>query len=137
MDIPGIDPGSGTTTYNGFGDMSNEDFLKIMFTELTNQDPLEPQDTQALMSQLDTIRNIEANIEMMSQLDALVEQNQLAAASNMVGKTITGNDEFMYPASGVVTSVSVEENGVFLSLDNGQRIPMEQVETIADPPSDN
>lgn len=137
MEIPGIDPGAGTSTYNGFGDMSNEDFLKIMFTELTNQDPLEPQDTQALMSQLDTIRNIEANIEMMSQLDALVDQNQIAAASGMVGKSITGNDEYMYPASGVVNSVSVEDNGVFLMLENGVRIPMEQVQTISDPPGDN
>jgi len=35
-----------------FSEMSSEDFMKIIFTELQSQDPFKPNDSNALLEQL-------------------------------------------------------------------------------------
>ena len=40
------------------GALGSEEFLKIILTELTSQDPLSPNDTSALLDQISTIRSI-------------------------------------------------------------------------------
>ena len=37
---------------NRFNELSSEDFMKIIFTELQQQDPFEPNDSSALLEQL-------------------------------------------------------------------------------------
>jgi len=132
MDINGIGDGIGTTLPNKFNEMSSEDFMKIMFAELSNQDPLEPQDSANLMNQISSLRDIESNMQLMDQLDELVTQNQLASAGSMIGKSIRGLDENNLPAEGVVSSVSLESNEVWLTLESGQRVSFAQIEMIYD-----
>jgi len=73
--IPAYNP-IGTTvqreTTSQFSDMTSEDFLKIMFTELTHQDPLAPSETGALLEQINSIRSIESDIAITEHLEALV-----------------------------------------------------------------
>ncbi len=73
-----------------FSEMKTEDFIRIIFTELSNQDPFSPNDSGALLDQLNSIRSIESDIELVSRLDALVFQNQLGAAANLIGKFVDG-----------------------------------------------
>ena len=47
---------------SGFGALDSEEFLNIMFTELQNQDPFEPNDSSALLEQLNSIRSIESDM---------------------------------------------------------------------------
>ncbi len=132
MDINGIDNNgqSLTNTVNGFSEMSSEDFLKIMFTELTNQDPLDPQDSNAILEQINSIRSIESDMTMMDQLGALVEQNQFASAGNLVGKSIEGLDESFTFVEGLVEAVGIENGEIILTLDDGSRVPFANVERI-------
>jgi len=104
MEINDITDGLGVTLPNKFNEMSSEDFMKIMFAELSNQDPLEPQDSANLMNQISSLRDIESNMQLMNQLDELVTQNQLASAGSMIGKSIRGLDENSLPAEDLVTS---------------------------------
>ncbi len=59
--------------------MKTEDFIRTIFAERSNQDPFSPNDSGALLDQLNSIRSIESDIELVSGLDGLVFQNQLAA----------------------------------------------------------
>ena len=95
---------NGPGTANRFGDMSTEDFIEIIFTELTNQDPLQPNDSAALLDQLNSIRSIESDIQLTNQLEALVTENQLASASNMLGKAISGRTQDFDRITGFVIS---------------------------------
>jgi len=130
MEINDITDGLGVTLPNKFNEMSSEDFMKIMFAELSNQDPLEPQDSANLMNQISSLRDIESNMQLMNQLDELVTQNQLASAGSMIGKSIRGLDENSLPAEDLVTSVSLENNEVWLTLESGQRVSFSQIEMI-------
>lgn len=131
-----INPASQSTgsapSRNRFEDLTSEDFMKIMFTELSNQDPLQPQDTQALLNQINTVRSIESNVQLMNQLTELVSQNQFAMAGTLVGKNVMGLDESFLPVEGRVKSASVEGKQIVLTLDSGARVPLDNVERISE-----
>lgn len=116
-----------------FSEMSSEDFIKIMFTELSNQDPMQPSDSNALLQQLNSIRSIESDINLTTQLQSLVTQNQLSAASGMIGKFVGGLTADNNRVAGFVTSVTRQGSDITLELDNGWSVPITGVETVVDP----
>lgn len=116
-----------------FSDMSSEDFIKIIFTELSNQDPLQPNDSNALLQQLNSIRSIESNMKLTDQLQTLVTDNQLSSASGMIGKFIGGLTKDNNRVAGYVVSVVRQDNEIDLELDNGWVVPIDRVETVIDP----
>ena len=121
---------SQSETPGGFGGMSSADFIRIIFTELANQDPFSPNDSSALLEQLNSIRSIESDIDLMAKLDALVFENKLAGASSMIGRFVEGRNQSNDHVQGIVVAVSRSGDEVMLELDNGWRVPVERVETI-------
>ncbi|MFA7237464.1 MAG: flagellar hook capping FlgD N-terminal domain-containing protein [Phycisphaeraceae bacterium] len=111
--------------------MSSTDFIKIMIEELQQQDPLDPQDTSKLMEQISSLRSIESQTSLQDQLKALVTQNQIAAAGNLIGKLVAGVDQTSTNTSGLVTAVRVTSDGVLLQLDNGSEMLMDNVSGIS------
>ncbi|MBQ72727.1 MAG: hypothetical protein CMJ67_07450 [Planctomycetaceae bacterium] len=120
---------------NRFNELSSEDFMKIIFTELQQQDPFEPNDSSALLEQLNSIRAIESDIELTKNLEDIVFQNQLATAGNMIGKTVEGLTATNDRVVGNVFAVIREGNDVTLQLDSGWEIPANNVQVIVDPAS--
>ncbi|MBX3389964.1 MAG: hypothetical protein KF691_10980 [Phycisphaeraceae bacterium] len=117
---------------SGFSALSSEQFTKIILTELANQDPLSPSDTNALLQQLSSIRNIQSSMDLSEKLGSLVSDNQFAAASNMMGKIIGGISTDNVRTIGRVDSVSKTDDGVFLNLNNGLSIHMKNMDGIID-----
>jgi flagellar basal-body rod modification protein FlgD len=124
----------GVSSSNKFAEMSSEEFINVLITELQNQDPLNPQDTNALLEQISSLRNIESQMSLSENLEALVTQNQVASAGNMIGKLVEGIDTLNANTVGLVTSVRVTSDGVFLELDNGRAMSMDQVTGISELP---
>ncbi|MHC4416010.1 MAG: flagellar hook capping FlgD N-terminal domain-containing protein [Planctomycetota bacterium] len=115
---------------SGFGALKTEDFIRIIFTELAHQDPFSPNDSAALLEQLNSIRSIESDIDLMERLESLVFENQLAAAANLIGKLVDGLTPQLERVSGIVVSVVRQGDTVSLELENGQRVPIDSVQTI-------
>ncbi len=133
--IPATSPADAalqSTSVNRFSEMSSEDFIRIIFTELANQDPRAPNDSGALLEQLNSIRSIESDMQLIEQLKSLVTENQLAAASNLIGKHVTGLTEFSDAVEGNVVSISREGETIAIKLDNGYTIPFESIDTISE-----
>jgi flagellar basal-body rod modification protein FlgD len=123
---------SRSVTPNQFSKMTSEDFIRIIFTELSNQDPFQPNDSSALLQQLNSIRSIESDLKLTSQLQSLVSQNQLAAASNMIGRFVGGLSQENVRVAGLVVSVIREGDKVNVELDNGWIVPIANVERVID-----
>jgi flagellar basal-body rod modification protein FlgD len=121
-----------TSTPSGFSSLKSEDFIRVIFAELANQDPFQPSDSAALLEQLSSIRSIESDLELIDRLDSLVFENQLASASNLVGKLVSGLTASNDRVAGVVVSVIRHGDQLSLELDNGWLIPIESVEEIRD-----
>ena len=137
--IPAFDPTDAavrTPAPNGFNALKSEDFIRVIFAELANQDPFQPSDSAALLEQLNSIRSIESDLALMDRLDSLVFENQLAAASNLIGKFVNGMTASADRVSGTVVSVIRQGEQVTLELDNGWLVPIGSVEEIRgiDPP---
>jgi len=118
---------------DAYSTMASEDFIKVMFAELTNQDPLSPNDSQALLDQISTIRSIESDQALASGLAEMVGQNELTSASSLVGKFVTGQNESNTDVAGYVDSVSVTREGPILNLSGGHRVPIANLTEIIDP----
>ena len=135
MAIPGVGSSSTTPSTSASGrknyELKTEDFIKMMITQLQNQDPMEPAKNQDLLAQMSQIGQLQSATTLQESLKGMVTQNQIGAAAALIGKTVQGLDGNDDPVTGVVSSVRVEADGVSLELDNGQRLPLSRVTSIS------
>jgi len=127
LSATGTQSATGTDAYSS---LTSGDFLKIIFTELSKQDPLQPSDTSTLVKQLSDIRNIQSSVDLSDKLTKLVAQDQLSAAAGMIGMQVSGISESLARVSGRVKSVSQTQDGAVLTLTTGDRVPMKYVDEV-------
>jgi len=89
-------------------DLDIDEFLKLMITELTNQDPLNPMDNAQLVEQIGQIRNISATTKLSDTLDSVLTGQSLTTASSLIGKSVAALNDQNENVAGVVDRVSVE-----------------------------
>jgi flagellar basal-body rod modification protein FlgD len=114
-------------------ELKTDDFIKMMITQLQNQDPLEPAKNQELLAQMSQIGQLQSTTALQESLKGLVLQNSLGAAGNLIGKMVEGLDDDGSSMSGLVSSVRVEKEEVFLELDNGKSLKLARVTSISTP----
>jgi flagellar basal-body rod modification protein FlgD len=113
--------GGGTSTgrLNNI-DKNYEDFLVLLTTQLKNQDPSEPTDTNQLTQQIATLSQVEQQLKTNEQLGQLVSMYQATQYNSIVsyiGKKIeaegdvgelkTGQATFNYNLSAAASSVTL------------------------------
>jgi flagellar basal-body rod modification protein FlgD len=81
---------------NGLAQVADnyQTFLSLLTTQLKNQDPLSPLDTNQFTQQLTQMTGVEQQLLSNQLLQQLVGQNQgggLTAAVGLIGKTVTAN----------------------------------------------
>jgi flagellar basal-body rod modification protein FlgD len=122
-----------TTNSNAFSELTSGQFLKIIFAELANQDPFEPNDSQAMLQQLATIRSIESDTQLSTKLNALVRQNEFAAATGLIGNLVSGITLDNRRVADLVISVSMTQDGPVLNLFDGSRMFFSKVDEVVGP----
>lgn len=128
--------GSGTASSKagvGFSGLSSEDFTKIVLTELSKQDPLQPNDTNALLQQLSTIRSIQSDTDLTDSLKSLTKQNDFAAAATLIGKSVSGVTEQGSRVIGTVASVGRTKDTSLVRLASGEVLDFKNVDRIDTP----
>lgn len=69
-----------------------QSFLKLLVTQVSYQDPLNPVQGTELIAQLATLTGVEQSLKMNQQMEALRSQLALSAAlseSSLIGRTVT------------------------------------------------
>lgn len=117
---------------NAFSGITSEEFMKVLFSELTNQDPLQPNDTAAILEQISTIRAIETDLSLQGSIESLVSQNEFASAGALIGKTVSGLTGDGRALEGTVVSVVNSREGAFLKYGDGSGVLMKDVLEIKD-----
>jgi len=105
-----------TTGHDAFKQVDLDDFLKLMITELQNQDPLNPMDNQALLQQITQIREIESNQRLSSTLQSVLLGQSVATASSLLGQTVRGLANGSQQITGKVDRVSIEDGAAKLHV---------------------
>jgi len=102
---------SSTTDYDAF--------LKLLVTQLKNQDPTKPMDSTEYMAQLATFSQVEQSIATNTKLDSLLTSSAIEQANQMIGRTVTSSDGSV---SGEVTSVRIVSGGLVANLADGSQL---------------
>lgn len=118
---------------DAFKAFTSQDFMKIMFAELTKQDPLQPNDSKALLEQIGQIRSIESDLQLTSKLEEMSRQNQVTVAGTLLGKFAEGKTSSGVEVRGYVDSVSVTKDGIMLNLSTGFTVAMDKLTRVIDP----
>ena len=115
---------------NAFADLSSEEFINILVTELTQQDPFKPNDSAAILEQLSSLRNIESQVSLQKQLETLVNQNAISSASGLIGQEVTGLTGSNENVTGIVQSLVIENGTPILKLQDGTRLDASRVTDV-------
>ncbi len=124
--------------------LTTEDFLNLLVTELTHQDPFEPVKNQDLLNQVSSIRSLEMDTDLNDTLAALAEtmaepdevmqtlmlQSSLNSAGAMIGQIVSGVTEAGEQVAGKVIGVTVDGDKVQFRLDTGRLISAGDVEQV-------
>jgi len=110
--------------------VKHDEFLKLLTTQLTNQDPLNPMDNTAFLSQMAQLQALDEQIDTNNNLAQLSQDSQMQGAANLVGKKITGEDDYGSEASGTVINAMLKDDTVYIQLDNLQKLKYENVTNV-------
>ncbi|KLK94315.1 flagellar basal body rod modification protein [Microvirga vignae] len=99
--------------------VSYDNFLKLLMTQMRNQDPTDPMKSTEYMAQLATFSQVEQTVKSNEKLDALLSSFALSQADSVIGRTISTADGAV---KGKVESVMITSDGAVAKLANGDRI---------------
>ncbi len=115
--------------YEQKSSLGKDDFLKILVTQLSNQDPSSPLQDKDFIAQMATF----SSLEQMTNLNTAFEKfssRQISQYASVIGKEISwtkqGSDTIL---SGIVNGVTVE-NGSYFYMVGNEKVPMESVKEI-------
>lgn len=103
-------------------------FLKLLVTEMQNQDPTEPMKSSEYVAQFAAFSNVEQAIQTNNKLDALLTASALSQADAVIGRTVTSADGLV---GGVVQSLKITAGGLLARLDSGKNLIIGEGVTIA------
>jgi flagellar basal-body rod modification protein FlgD len=110
------------------------DFIKMMITQLQNQDPTQPMKNEELLAQMSQIGQLETSTQLQTSLKSVTLQTQIGSASALIGKSVQGLDANGNPIDGLVNSVKVNGDSVDLQLDSGMSMALTNVTSIGPAP---
>jgi len=127
---------AGTTATKSASEEGQDRFLKLLVTQMQNQDPLNPLDNAAVTSQLAQLSTVDGINKLNTTVQALsasYAQSQSMQAASLIGRGVLapgaslplqsgvamGGVELSQPADGVVVTVSDQAGNVQQSIDLG------------------
>jgi flagellar basal-body rod modification protein FlgD len=121
---------SGGTNRSSFGSLTANDFMKMLITELQTQDPTQPMKNENLLTQLSTMRNLQANVELSDAMQSITTNQQLATAANFIGKLVAGTDDQSNPITGKVDRAFLNNGTAYVGIGNTQ-LALSNVSTVS------
>jgi flagellar basal-body rod modification protein FlgD len=85
-----------TTQPKAGGQITRDDFMKLLIAQLQNQDPLSPMDNQEFAVQLATFNSLEQLVGLNEKLESLASQQEVVTHFNsaaLIGKQVVGKGE--------------------------------------------
>lgn len=122
------------THTSGSSILEKDDFLKILMTQIQNQNPLDPMKDQEFVSQMTQFSSLEQMTNMSTAFQSFTEQQNMSSLitySGLIGKEIT------YPSkdqgelkTDVVAAVTQKEDGTYVELQSGSLVDVQDVTKV-------
>jgi flagellar basal-body rod modification protein FlgD len=86
--------------------MDSQMFLKLLVTQLDNQDPSSPMDSTQMITQTSQLASMQALTNLNTSTSDAYSLQMRSAAANVLGKTVSWTDSDGNPRTGIATAVS-------------------------------
>ena len=111
--------------------LSEQDFLNLLVTQMTSQDPMNPMTNQDMLSQMVQFSTLQGNTAMQSTLAGVQSGQAFSEADSLIGKQVNlQTDAAGDTAQGVVSGVDLS-TGTPQIIVNGQSYGLDQVLAVA------
>jgi flagellar basal-body rod modification protein FlgD len=100
----------------GFAALTSQDFLKMLITELKNQDPTQPVSNSELLQQLSQMQALQSNVELNSTLKSFSTDQQITSGASFLGKVVSGTDANQNPVRGVADRVFLQNGTIMIGI---------------------
>lgn len=128
---------------NGNSDLDKDAFLRILLTQLQNQDPMNPMEDKEFIAQMAQFSSLEQMTNMNANIESLVMmqmQQDFVSHSDLIGKKIEwekvsngDGDKEAAVKSGIVTSVVFKDGQAQLIVDGETKVNMKDVLSVTLP----
>ncbi len=98
--------------------LGQNEFLKLLVTQLSSQDPLNPQKDTEFIAQMAQFSSLEQSKAIQSSLSAMKSQQDFSSAGALLGRQVTLQADPETLVSGVVTAVTMESGTPKLVVNN-------------------
>ena len=125
-------PATGTDAFASAASqtLSEQDFLNLLVTQMTSQDPMNPMTNQDMLSQMVQFSTLQGNTSMQSTLADVRSHQVFSDANSLIGKQVNLlTDASGDTAQGVVSGVDVS-SGTPQIVVNGHSYDLAKVLTI-------
>lgn len=118
------------------GQLGKDEFLKILMTQLKNQDPTDPLKDKEFIAQMAQFTSVEQLSNMTSELKLM--RQSLGIASSLIGKEVqwsipsTKTNEEPKTGTGVVESIIMKEGSQY-ALIKDEQINLDSILRISNP----
>ncbi len=110
--------------------LNQPDFLQLLATQMSSQDPMNPQTDTDFIAQMAQFSSLQAAQSMQAGITKLQSSQELSQANALIGKAVTLQVNSDLTAQGTVSAVQIEEGTPKLIV-NGQKFDLDQVVTIS------
>ena len=130
---PAPDAGaSGAAGASALGSLDYQAFLRLLVTQMKNQDPTNPMDSAEQLAQLASFATVEQGIRTNRNLEQVILSLSFDKAAAVIGKRITSADG---GTSGIVQGFEVFSDGAVAILQDGARVRIEPGVKVEEPAS--
>ncbi|RYF52378.1 MAG: flagellar hook capping protein [Comamonadaceae bacterium] len=107
--------------------MGMEDFLKILLTQLTYQDPLKPMDNQEFMAQMAQFTSLEQTQQLNEKMSTLISNQAALQSVGLIGRTVDITTATGTSVTGNVTALSLTGDAPALTVTTTAGVTMANV----------
>lgn len=121
MNVSPINTAGSAGLTNGPQTVDYQSFLRLLVTQMKNQDPTAPMDSTDYVAQLATFSQVEQSVQINQKLDSILQASTFAQAGGLIGKYVTSPEG---EVSGYVKQVRLYSDGIMAVLTNGMELPI-------------
>lgn len=108
-----------------------QDFLQLLTSQITNQDPLEPMKDTEFISQMANIASLEQMQQFTDGFSNFAQSHNSMLAHSFLGKTVSVKEEDTSEINGLVESVETNEDGVDQLVIDGKKYNPDSVVKVS------
>jgi flagellar basal-body rod modification protein FlgD len=98
--------------------LGQDDFLKLLVTQMTSQDPLNPQKDTDFIAQMAQFSSLEQTKTMEADLSAMRSQQDFAQAAALLGRNVQVQTGATTTDTGIVSAVQLASGTPQLLINN-------------------